>query len=455
MHTDIEIRAPHFVRLLFKEFDDSSASVQAEKLLFFFFSVFMMCGALVWGVLCLIYGYRMPSLIPFGYIILTLFNFLFFGSLKDLTRIGYNIQIAMSLILPFVFQYLLGGVASSGVVMLWSLLALLGSLVVERLSTRMLWLGLFIGLSLGTFYLESLRPEEVMYSVPVLLNGINIMLVSLMIYALGNYFATTQNTLRKILKGQKKEMSLAKEEYDVQLGRASNFLSALLNNKTLESNGYRQFQVQRQKGGISSNFTWSGEYGNKKVTVIIDNPSTGIRGTLESMFLWNLIDTGVYQLRKKTPKELIEYLQEEVYGRYDSDEFESGMKNIGVVVLYNDILTNQLFYAAVHTHLLVGTRSERRVICGFKSDYSDTVLADNGTKMVKGHMLLEPGTRTVVVNDSLLRALDIHSDEHLMDSEGGLGYLLEHDFSIAKKKLRIQCDKLQALNDIFLQCIEF
>ena len=455
MANEIFIKAPNFVRLLFKEFDESSVSAQIEKLLFFFFSSFMMTGALVWGFLCLVYGYRMPSLIPFGYVLLTLFNFLFCGSSMEKTKVGCNIQIFASLVLPFVFQYTLGGIAASGMVMLWSLLALLGSLILQEKKLTYIWVGLFIGLTIGSFYLEAQLPEEQGFKVPVLVSGLNILMVSMMVYGLGHYFSSTQNKMRNVLREQKAELKESQALFDEELMTAKCFQEVLLKHQSLDDFGYKAFQIKTTKSKINGNFTWAGEYGNKRVTVIIDNPCCGIRGSLESMFLWNMIDSAVYKLRMKTPLELIDYIQSEVFSRYDSEEIRNGLKDIGVVVLYHDTITHQLFYAALDTTFIMGTRLESRVVCGFKSDYSETVLSSNGTKLVKGSVLLEPGMRVIVTNKALLKARGLQNDGQLISGTHGFSSMIEHEFFLAEKRIKLECDKLDVEEDIFLQCIEF
>ena len=101
--------------------DQSSDSQESKRQHHFliYMSFFMSCGGLFWGGLCLFFEELIASLIPFGYVVATGFNLLYFQRSKNfyLVRI---IQVFMSLLLPIVFQLMLGGFIHSGAVMLWS-----------------------------------------------------------------------------------------------------------------------------------------------------------------------------------------------------------------------------------------------------------------------------------------------------------------------------------------------
>ena len=92
-----------------------------------YMGLLMACGGIIWGSLSASYGLLVPSAIPFGYTILTIFNFSYFRASKNFRRVRF-FQVLMSLLLPFMFQWTLGGFVASGAVMVWSMVALLGSL---------------------------------------------------------------------------------------------------------------------------------------------------------------------------------------------------------------------------------------------------------------------------------------------------------------------------------------
>ena len=85
--------------------------------------VVMSFGGLLWGVLAGSLGLWAQSIIPFGYTVATAVNLMMLSRTKRF-RVARNIQVALSLLLPFLFQWSLGGWVSSGATMLWSLLTL-------------------------------------------------------------------------------------------------------------------------------------------------------------------------------------------------------------------------------------------------------------------------------------------------------------------------------------------
>ncbi|NND95175.1 MAG: hypothetical protein HKN45_09930 [Flavobacteriales bacterium] len=455
MDPETIIKAPHFVRLLFNRFDEVSLAEQLQKLLFFYFSSFMMLGAMVWGFICLAYGLRMPSLIPFTYVILTLFNFIFSGTSAINTKIGCNIQVGASLMLPFIFQETLGGIAASGLVSLWAVLALLGSFILQNKRVSFIWLGLFVMMTMLSFYLESLRPEDIIFKVPIFLTSINMVLVSAMIFVLAQYFTTMQNKMASMFYKQKQEEKASNFVFAEELETARKFQKVFHSQNAKNLEAYKHFQINQNLNGLTGSFIWSGDQGSKKVVVFVDNPCSGMRGGLEAMFLWNLIDSGVYRSRKQTPNELIEYIQSEIYLNYSSAEIRKGMKDIGVVVLFHEKSTNQIFYSVIDSVAFIGNSLDQKIINGLNPSYSETILSANGTSMINGNMIVEPGMKMVMTNKKLLNALNINSDDEIFNSSDGMGLILEHDLATVEKKLRIKIKKSCKEDSVFLQCLEF
>ena len=105
-------------------------------------AVLMSGGGLLWGGLSLLFGLPGPSVVPFGYVLLTAINLSAMHRTRDVGR-GRNVQVLLSLLLPFGFQATLGGYAASGSVMLWAMIALVGSLTFSDASRSRLWMVLY------------------------------------------------------------------------------------------------------------------------------------------------------------------------------------------------------------------------------------------------------------------------------------------------------------------------
>ncbi|MFT5914274.1 MAG: serine phosphatase RsbU (regulator of sigma subunit) [Flammeovirgaceae bacterium] len=166
------------------------------------FTIMMSVGGIIWGIICSFFGFHIASVIPYGYVVVSLINLLIWYQFKAFKFTRF-VQVLQSISLPFLFQWLLGGFSSSGTVMLWAVLALTASITFHKASHVVLWLIYFLALTIVTIYLDdyfylnsSAKVSDV--SVQRVLLGINISVVSSMIFALAVMFISNQ---RKV--GQK------------------------------------------------------------------------------------------------------------------------------------------------------------------------------------------------------------------------------------------------------------
>lgn len=91
-----------------------------------------MSGAgLVWSAfLYLLSGSLLVVAPPFGYALLSLLNVVQFDRTRHFARFRF-VQLLLSLLLPFWLMVVLGGFVQGGATILWSLIALLGVLLVD------------------------------------------------------------------------------------------------------------------------------------------------------------------------------------------------------------------------------------------------------------------------------------------------------------------------------------
>ena len=87
----------------------------------------MSLGGLMWGTIVVLIDRVPQSAIPYGYFVLTCFNLWYFYKSKNFKFVR-DFQTTISLLLPFAFQWVLGGFHASGGVMLWAMLAVAASL---------------------------------------------------------------------------------------------------------------------------------------------------------------------------------------------------------------------------------------------------------------------------------------------------------------------------------------
>lgn len=182
---------------------------------FLAFTTFMSCGGVMWGSLCLIYDTPIASIIPYGYVVLSAIN-LWMWYHKQQFYTARSIQVFLSILLPFMFQWVLGGYQKSGMVMIWSVLALIAQLTFYNLKQALPWLFLFIVLLLGSIYYDEVFLEYGFIEandkgLQKFLLCINVGIVFTMTFFVAWFFISNQ---RKALKsvGKKNHELIAKSQ---------------------------------------------------------------------------------------------------------------------------------------------------------------------------------------------------------------------------------------------------
>jgi class 3 adenylate cyclase len=174
--------------------------------------IFMSIGGLIWGSISLSYGLTLQSLIPYSYTLLTVINFYFFKRYKNfqLTRF---FQVLISLLLPFLFQWSLGGFVVSGAVMLWAMLALAASFSFQSAWLNVRWLAAFLALTVVSGILEPYLKAiaiEVPNHVTVLFFVLNIFIISSIVFGLNIFFLNRKDELQQaLIKAEKDKAVIA------------------------------------------------------------------------------------------------------------------------------------------------------------------------------------------------------------------------------------------------------
>lgn len=131
--------------------DDDETKLRHRMLIFA--GILMSGGGLLWGSVSAIYGLFAQSLIPFGYVVITAANLGLLAATRHFPT-ARIVQVSASLLLPFLFQWSLGGFETSGAMMIWSMLCLIGSLTFENARAAYVWLGMFIVLTIVSALIE-------------------------------------------------------------------------------------------------------------------------------------------------------------------------------------------------------------------------------------------------------------------------------------------------------------
>ncbi len=134
--------------------EEDSKPIRIVKSILVYLALLMSLGGIVWGGLLLFFNLYQASIIPFGYVIISAINMGSFRFFKNL-RVAVFTQIAISMFLPFLLQWQLGGFLASGCVMAWSVLALVGSITMLRTHQFYFVIVLYVLLVLISYIFDS------------------------------------------------------------------------------------------------------------------------------------------------------------------------------------------------------------------------------------------------------------------------------------------------------------
>ena len=198
--------------------DDSDEEKLSKKLLILL-ALFMSVGGLVWGSICLYFNLLIPMIIPFGYVVLSIINLYLFYFFKNFNLARF-IQVFISLLLPFIFQYALGGFFPSGGVQLWSLLSLVGSISFQSIKNSIKWLLVYIILTIVSFFINREVPKYgviITENLSIIFFYINFSLISSIVTCLVLFFVHGRDVAVFTLKKIKLNLEVEKNKVEKAL----------------------------------------------------------------------------------------------------------------------------------------------------------------------------------------------------------------------------------------------
>ncbi|MDD5158154.1 HAMP domain-containing sensor histidine kinase [Sulfurimonas sp.] len=176
-----------------------------------YLGLLMSTGGLLWGTICLANGLYIPAVVPFTYITITIVNFTYLFISKNFIA-SQIIQILISLLLPFLFQFFLGGFVASGGNVLWSVLAVFGSFTLQKKRMTLLWLILFILLIILSGFVDSYAKQfdiGLSEAYSIFFFVINFILTISIIFSLYYYFVSNEEKAREELQKSLKQLNQA------------------------------------------------------------------------------------------------------------------------------------------------------------------------------------------------------------------------------------------------------
>jgi adenylate cyclase len=129
----------------FGEAPGDSVELRLRKALLVAVALMVLPASVVWGALYWLAGEHGPALLPWSYTLASLASLGAFRVTRDYERFR-RAQLLIVLVVPFLLTVALGGLASSGVVTLWSFLAPLGAITFDSPRSAWRWFGAFAAL---------------------------------------------------------------------------------------------------------------------------------------------------------------------------------------------------------------------------------------------------------------------------------------------------------------------
>jgi signal transduction histidine kinase len=160
-------------------------------------SILMSFGGIMWGTICLFIDRIEQSVIPFGYVVLSAINMALFSRFKWFV-FTQGFQTGISLLLPFLFQWYLGGFYASGGVMIWALLSLAASLSYSNTRASVIWLIIYVLLTAFSGIYDSVFanwfPSNYDMGLSIGLISMNIAVVSSLIFVLVIFYVNENSS---------------------------------------------------------------------------------------------------------------------------------------------------------------------------------------------------------------------------------------------------------------------
>jgi signal transduction histidine kinase len=179
-------------------------------------------GAILWGVLCVVWSKYEQSTVPFSYLLISAVNIYYFKKRHNF-RLASTVQTGFSLMLPFFFQWHLGGFHASGGVMVWALLSLVLSVSYNDIRNGWIWLILYVLLSVasGVFdgEFKALQSTTISEELSIWLFAMNVTVGSILIFFLMLFFVSENSRAYKAV--QEAQEKLIQSEKMAALGQLS------------------------------------------------------------------------------------------------------------------------------------------------------------------------------------------------------------------------------------------
>jgi class 3 adenylate cyclase len=191
-----------------------SSEVKLQKTLLVAFAGIMGLMGFVWGSVYYYFNEPIAALIPSAYGVVSLISLAVFSKVKSYRLLRFS-QLALSLILPFLLMWSLGGFILSSAAVMWSITSPLGALVFMNKSKAFGWFTAYLVLVLSGILLKDLFPDtnNLPDTVILVFFVLNIIGVSIVVFVLIRYFVGERTLALMMLETDNKWIKEAFSAY--------------------------------------------------------------------------------------------------------------------------------------------------------------------------------------------------------------------------------------------------
>jgi serine phosphatase RsbU (regulator of sigma subunit) len=303
--------------------------LRGERRIFLAMGLAMSVCASLWAAWCLWAGATDAAMVPGLYVVLALLSLL--GLWRRRTEIvARHTLLSAGIVLPFVLQMLLGGIESSGMVMLWCLPSLVASVNIQR--GRFRYTYLIIAGTLLTFFaaFDPVLPHPILLSkIPSSgLLAFNLGTIMPANFLLADRMLATQRELRKqvfTIKGaaEKRFLETVEQrnlEMQQSLDYAGRIQMALWPGRERMHGLFQELHVHyRPKEAVGGDLIWHARVEDRSYFMVLDCTGHGVPGSLMSMLIHGLLNEVVHTGRNLSALQVVRRTQQLLSDRLDRE----------------------------------------------------------------------------------------------------------------------------------------
>lgn len=320
----------------------------------------------------------MASLLPHGFLLVTLVNLALFR-ITRLQDACMHAQVLMGLLLPFLFQSALGGIAASGMVMFWSFVALAGALTFQRRTIGLAWITLEVALVLAWTLIDPvfepfLDRTGTTGALAIGFLAFNVTSVTIILFGLAMYFVRVQGRSRKRLHEVRQELTELNErlqdrstEIAQSMAYASRIQRTILPDLGRHHELLKDHTVLlRSKDTVGGDMYWSGSNGSTSYLVLLDCTGHGIPGAMLTMLCHGVLNEVVFGRMARSAADVIDLTQQRLDDHLDR-HYSGNKDSAEMAVLCFDHDRGTVTFAGLGCSLIIAEEAEVRTIRGARA----------------------------------------------------------------------------------------